>query len=129
MLLNFIHTKSTVHHLIFCFVLHSPHPSSIVSSNMSNMEQGLIPSVCLTEMAGPAEELPSELQESIKEMTKALAEQEDHEDEEAEVVKEEDKEDEEEDEDDEQSMTLYSPTYYCFFNFITSKGMFSLRFQ
>ena len=48
----------------------------------------------------PCEELPSELQESIKEMTKALAEQEDHEDEEAEVVKEED----EEDEDDEQSM-------------------------
>ena len=74
---------------------------------MSSMEQGLIPSVCLTETAGPAEELPSELQESIKEMTKALAEQEDHEDEEAEVVKEEDKEDEE----DEQSMYfMNSPT-------------------
>ena len=74
---------------------------------MSNMEQGLIPSVCLNEMAGPAEELPSELQESIKEMTKALVEQEDHEDEEAEVVKEED----EEDEDDEQSMLFF--TFTC----------------
>ena len=98
-------TKHTINN--FHFLCFTPHLSPIVSSNMSSMEQGLIPSVCLTETAGPAEELSSELQESIKEMTKALAEQEDHEDEEAEVVKEED----EEDEDDEQSMLLF--TFTC----------------
>ena len=50
------------------------------TSNMSSMEQGLIPSVCLSQAAAPTkegEEPPSEVLESIKELSKVLEEEED----------------------------------------------------
>lgn len=50
------------------------------TSNMSSMEQGLIPSVCLSQAAAPrkeGEEHPSEVLESIKELSKVLEEEED----------------------------------------------------
>lgn len=67
--------------LIFaqCPVVLLPILPFLFTSNMSSMEQGLIPSVCLKEAAAPqkeGEELPSEILESIKELSKVLEEDE-----------------------------------------------------